>query len=80
MTTRPLGPSRYFGLPMVNLSIPPLPPNKVYHWPFNYPEYVKDYDPYVHVGVFQVIIKTNGETKDAFFFNIFSCYPHNHYV
>jgi hypothetical protein len=80
MTTRPLGPSRYFGLSMVNLSIPPLPPNKVYHWPFNYLEYVKDYDPYVHVGVFQVVIKANGETKDAKLVNIFSCYPHNHYV
>jgi hypothetical protein len=25
-----LGPSRYFGLPMVNLGRPPLPPNRPY--------------------------------------------------
>ncbi len=27
---RPLGPPRYFGLPMANPSRPPLPPNKPY--------------------------------------------------
>ncbi len=34
----PSRPSRYFGLPMVNPSIPPLPPNQPYHRPFNYPK------------------------------------------
>jgi len=48
----PLGPPRYFGLPMVNLGRPPLPPNRPYRQPFNYLECVKDYDPYVHVRVF----------------------------
>jgi hypothetical protein len=57
---------------MVNLSRPPLPLNKVYRQPFNYPEYVKDYDPYVHVGVFLFVIKANGETKDAKIVNLFS--------
>jgi hypothetical protein len=28
---RPLGPSGYFGLPMMNLGKPPLPPHKPYH-------------------------------------------------
>ncbi len=32
---RPLGPLGYFGLPMVNLGRPPLPPNKPYHQPLN---------------------------------------------
>ncbi len=41
---RPLEPSRYFGLPMMNLGRPPLPPNRPYHWPLNYLEYVKDID------------------------------------
>jgi hypothetical protein len=53
----PLGPSRplgYFGLPMMNLGRPPLPPNKPYCQPFNYPEYVKDYDSDVHVKGFKI--------------------------
>jgi hypothetical protein len=54
--------SRYFGLPMVNLCRPPLPPNKPYHRPLNYPEHVKDFDPNVHVRVFKVAIRANGET------------------
>jgi hypothetical protein len=61
----PLGPLRYFGLPMMNLGRPPLPPNKPYHRPFNYPKYVKDSNPNVHVRVFKVAIRANGETKDA---------------
>ncbi len=48
----PLRPSRYFGLPMMNLCKPPLPPNMPYCRPFNYHEYVKDYDPNAHVTVF----------------------------
>jgi hypothetical protein len=64
-SSNPLGPPRYFGLPMVNPSKPPLPPNKPYHWPFNDPEYVKDSDLNVHVRVFRVAIRTNSETNDA---------------
>jgi hypothetical protein len=62
---RPLRPLGYFGLPMVNLGKSPLPPNKPYCWPLNYPEYVKDYNPYAHVKVFKVAIKVNSETNDA---------------
>jgi hypothetical protein len=50
----PLGPPRpsgYFGLPMMNPSKPPLPPNMPYHRPFN-DKYVKDSDPNVRVNVF----------------------------
>ncbi len=68
----PLGPPRYFGLPMENLGRPPLPPNKPYHRPFNYLEYVKDFDPYAHVRIFKVAIRTNGETNDAKIVNLFS--------
>jgi hypothetical protein len=50
---------------MMNPSRQPLPPNTSYHWPLNYPEYVKDFDRNVHVKVFKVAIKANGETKDA---------------
>jgi hypothetical protein len=71
----PLGPPkspRYFGLQMVNLSRPPLPPNMPYHLPFHYLEYVKDLDPDVHVGVFKVAIRANGEIEDAKIINLFS--------
>jgi len=59
---RPLGPPKCFGLPMVNSSKPPLPPNKPYCWPLNYSEYVKDFDPNAHVRVFKFAIRVNGET------------------
>jgi hypothetical protein len=36
-------------LPMVHPGRPPLPPNKPYHWPFNYPKYVKDSNLDVHI-------------------------------
>jgi hypothetical protein len=62
---RLLGPSRYFGLPMVNPSRPPLPLNRPYRRPLNYLEYVKDFDLDVHVRVFKVVIGANGETKDV---------------
>ncbi len=61
----PLGPLRYFGLPMVHSSRPPLPPNKPYCQSFNYPEYVKDFDPDAHVKIFEVAIKANSETNVA---------------
>jgi hypothetical protein len=57
---------------MVNPSKPPLPPNRPYHQPFNYPEYVKDFDLDVHVRVFKVIIITNSEIDDAKVVNMFS--------
>jgi hypothetical protein len=68
----PLRPSRYFGLPMIDLSQPPLPPNKPYRRPFNYPEYVKDSNPNVHVKVFKATIRTNGKIEDVKIVNLFS--------
>jgi hypothetical protein len=56
---------------MVNLGRPPLPPNKPYHQPLNYLEYVKGFDPNVHVRVFQATIKANGEIEDAKTVNLF---------
>jgi hypothetical protein len=50
---------------MVNLGRPPLPPNRPYCRPFNYPKYVKDFDPDVHVKMFKVAIKANSETYDT---------------
>ncbi len=52
---RPSGPlelSWCFGLPLMNLGRPPLPPNKPYCQPLNYPKYVIDVDPDAHVKVF----------------------------
>jgi len=40
--------------------------------PLNYPEYVKDLNPYAHVRVFKATIKENCETKDAKIVNLFS--------
>jgi len=48
----PPKPPRYFGLPMVNPRRPPLPPNKPYHRPLEYLEYVKDSDLNAHVRNF----------------------------
>jgi hypothetical protein len=42
---------------MMNPSIPPLPPNKPYRHPFNYPKYVKFFDPYAHVRVLSLPLK-----------------------
>jgi hypothetical protein len=50
---------------MVNPWRPPLPPNRPYCWPLNYLEYVKDFDPNVHVRVFKATIRRNGEIEDA---------------
>jgi hypothetical protein len=69
---RLLRPSSYFGLPMMNLGRPRLPPNKPYHWSLNYPEYVKDCNLDPHVRVFKTTIKTNGETKEVKIVNMFS--------
>ncbi len=56
---------------MVNPCRPPLPPNRPYYWPLNYLEHVKDSDPDAHVRVFKITIKTNSETHDAKFVNLF---------
>jgi hypothetical protein len=50
---------------MVNLGKPPLPPNRSYHWPLNYPRYLKDSDLDVHVRIFKAAIRANSETDDA---------------
>jgi hypothetical protein len=68
----PLGPPRYFGLLMVNLRKPPLPPNKLNCQPLNYLEYVKDFDPNAHVTMFKATIKANSEIYDVKIVNLFS--------
>jgi hypothetical protein len=57
---------------MVNLGKPPLPPNRLYHQPFNYPKYVKDFDLDVHVKIFKVFIRANNETNDVEIVNLFN--------
>ncbi len=68
----PPRPLRYFGLSMVHLGKPPLPPNRPYCRPLNYHEYVKDFDLDVHVKVFKVAIRVNSETNDAKIVNLFN--------
>ena len=68
----PPRPPKYFGLLLVHPSRPPLPPSKSYHRSFNYLEYVKDFDPNAHVRVFKVVVRTNSETNDAKFVNMFN--------
>ncbi len=50
---------------MVNISKPPLPPNKPYHRPHNYPKYVKHSNLDAHVRVFKAAIRANSEIDDA---------------
>jgi hypothetical protein len=69
---RPPRPSRYFGFLMMNPSRPSLPPNRSYCRPLNYPKYMKDFDPYVHVRIFKATIRANGEIKDAKIVDLFS--------
>jgi hypothetical protein len=57
---------------MVNPGRPPLPPNRPYHRPFNYHEYVKDFDPNVHVRMLKATIRANSVTNDAKIVNMFS--------
>jgi hypothetical protein len=57
---------------MVNLGRPSLPPNRPYHQPFNYFEYVKVFDPNIHVKSFKSTIKANVEIEDAKIVNLFS--------
>jgi hypothetical protein len=70
--SNPPRPPRYFGLPMVDPNRPPLPPNKPYHQPLNYPKYVKDSNPNAHVRVFKVAIKENSEIVDVEIVNLFN--------
>jgi len=80
----PLRPLGYSGLPMGNPGTPPLPLNRPYRWPLNYPKYVKDFDPDAHVKVFKVGIRANSETNDAKIVNLFSFtfkdIVHNNYM
>ncbi len=72
---RPLGPpwpSRYFGLLMMDPSEPPLPPNRPYHWPLNYPKIVKDSNLDAHVRIFKAANRVNGETENVKNINLFS--------
>ncbi len=64
---RPPKPLGYFGLPMMNSGKPPLPPSMPYHH-----EYVKDSDLDIHVKVFRVAIRANGEIDDEKIINLFS--------
>ncbi len=55
---RPPRPWGYFRVPMMNMNIPPLPPNKPYCRPPNYLEYVKDFDPNAQIKVFKVAFRS----------------------
>ncbi len=57
---------------MVNPGRPPLPPKRPYHRPLNYPKYVEDSNPDVHVKVLKAAIRINSETNDAKIANLFS--------
>jgi hypothetical protein len=57
---------------MVNPSRPPLPPNRPYCRPYNYPEYVTDSNPDAHVRVFKAPIRANNEAVDAKIVSMFS--------
>jgi hypothetical protein len=69
---KPPKPSRYFELPIMNPSKPPLPPNRPYHQPLNYLKYLKDSNPNVNVKVFKAAIRTNSEINDAEIVNLFN--------
>jgi hypothetical protein len=55
---------------MVHPSKPPLPPSITYHQPFNYHEYVKDFDVDAHVKVLKAAIIANCEIDDAKIINL----------
>jgi hypothetical protein len=56
----------------MNPSKPTLLPNKPYCRPFNYLEYVKDFDPNAQIRNLKIAIRANGETDDAKIVNLFS--------
>jgi hypothetical protein len=68
----PPRPPRYFGLPMVHLGKPPLPPSKPYYQPLNYLEHVKDSDLDTHIKVFKANIRANNEMNDVEIINLFN--------
>jgi hypothetical protein len=45
---------------------------KPYRLTLKYPNYKKDAYPYVHVKMFQVVIKMNGKTSEEYIINSFS--------
>jgi len=47
------------------------PTNKLPYQKLQYPTYVKDIDPDVHIRVFKKIIRGNGETMEADIINLF---------
>jgi hypothetical protein len=49
---------------MVNPGRPPLPPNRLYHQPLNYHEYVKDYDPNAH-GMYHTNFHTRNHNVET---------------
>lgn len=60
----PLGPPRpprSYGFPYMDLGKPLIPPIRTHKRPFNYPKYVKFFDPNVKVRIFKATIKANGE-------------------
>jgi hypothetical protein len=57
---------------MVHPGKPPLPPNKPYHRPFNYLEYLKDFDLDAHVRVLKISIILNSEIDDVQIINMFN--------
>ncbi len=75
MTTRTIRTSRTFRIFWITngeSKQTTITPNRPYCRPFNYPKYVKDSNPNVHVRVFKVAMRANGETKDAKIINLFS--------
>jgi hypothetical protein len=71
-TTKTSKTFKIFLIMKMDLGRPPLPLDRPYCQPLNYPEYVKDYDPYALVRIFKTTIRTNGETEDVEIVNLFS--------
>ncbi len=57
---------------MVDLSKPPLPPNKPYCWPLNNFKYVKNSNPDAHFKKFEVTIRINNEIHNVEIIHLFS--------
>jgi hypothetical protein len=47
------------------------PTNKLPYWKLQYPTYVKDIDPNVHIKIIKKVIKVNGETVEVDILNLF---------
>jgi hypothetical protein len=48
------------------------PTTKLPYWKLQYPTYVKNTNPNVHIRIFKKAIKTNGEIMEANIINLFS--------